>query len=200
LEISAANGSVLLKKSLQQPNDDLVALTGMDVDPDENVFITGWYEDSGVGKMFIEKLDEDLEPVWTKSLEAPDNYDMYGGDCASDALGNIYVVGAYEVETTNSNINDDTDKSAGILTKLNSSGVVQWTRRLGPGPCGSWIAGLTATATGDVYLSSLTFAKKTGVLPRDVYENQREFLGQNKMIVVRYDTQGAVIWQRYVDV
>jgi len=200
MEISAANGSVLLKKSLQQPNDDLVALTGMDVDPDENVFITGWYEDGGVGKMFIEKLDEDLEPVWTKSLEAPDNYDMYGGDCASDALGNIYVVGAYEVETTNSNINDDPDKSAGILTKLNSSGVVLWTRRLGPGPCGSWIAGLTATATGDVYLSSLTFANKTGVLPRDVDEFQREFLGQNKMIVVRYDSQGEVVWQRYVDV
>jgi hypothetical protein len=199
LEISAANGSVLLKKSLQQPDNNLVALTGMDVDPDENVFITGWYEDSGVGKMFIEKLDEDLEPVWTKSLEAPDNYDMYGGDCASDALGNIYVVGAFEVETTNSNINEASDKSAGILTKLNSLGVVQWTRRLGPGPCGSWIAGLTATATGDVYLSSLTFAKKTGPLP-GAGELEREFLGQNKMIVVRYDTQGAVIWQRYVDV
>lgn len=200
MEISAANGSVLLKKSLQQPGDVIVVVTGMDVDPDENVFVTGWYNDAGVGKMFIEKLDEDLEPVWTKSLEAPDNYDMYGGDCASDALGNIYVVGAYEVETTNSDINNTPEASAGILTKLNSSGVVMWTRRLGPGPCGSWIAGLTATATGDVYLSSLTFAKKTGVLPRDVYENQREFLGQNKMIVVRYDSQGEVVWQRYVDV
>jgi hypothetical protein len=159
MEISAANGSVLLKKSLQQPGDLQVTVTGIDVDPDENVFVTGfYYDDSDIGKMFIEKLDEDLEPVWSKSLEAPDNYDMYGGDCASDALGNIYVVGAYEVETTNSYINDDPDKSAGILTKLNSSGAVMWTRRLGPGPCGSWIAGLTATATGDVYLSSLTFA------------------------------------------
>jgi hypothetical protein len=200
LEISAANGSVLLKKSLQEPGDVIVVVTGIDVDSDENVFITGWYEDSGVGKMFIEKLDEDLEPVWTKSLEAPDNYDMYGGDCASDALGNIYVVGAFEVETTNSDIDFDQDKSAGILTKLNSLGVVMWTRRLGPGPCGSWIAGLTATATGDVYLSSLTFAKKTGVLPSDVSEGERENLGQNKMIVVRYDSQGEVVWQRYVDV
>jgi hypothetical protein len=199
MEISAANGSVLLKKSLQQPGDVIVVVTGMDVDPDENVFVTGWYNDAGVGKMFIEKLDEDLEPVWTKSLEAPDNYDMYGGDCASDALGNIYVVGAYEVETTNSDINNTPEASAGILTKLNSSGVVMWTRRLGPGPCGSWIAGLTATATGDVYLSSLTFAKKTGPLP-GASEYERQNLGQNKMIVVRYDSQGEVVWQRYVDV
>ena len=201
MEISAASGSVLLKKSLQQPDDGLVVLTGIDVDPDENVFITGWYNDADVDKMFIEKLDQDLEPVWTKSLEAPDNYDMYGGDCASDALGNIYVVGAYQVETTNSNMSDSNfgNQSAGILTKLNSSGVVLWTRRLGPGPCGSWIAGLTATATGDVYLSSLTFAKKTGPLP-GAGEMEREDLGQNKMIVVRYDSQGEVVWQRYVDV
>jgi hypothetical protein len=201
MEISITDGSVLLKKSLQLPVTDLVVVTGIDVDPDENVFVTGYYHDTnaGVNKMFIEKLDEDLEPVWSKSLEAPDTYDMYGGDCASDALGNIYAVGAYEVKTTNSDINNTPEASAGILTKLNSSGVVQWTRRLGPGPCGSWIAGLTATATGDVYLSSLTFAKKTGPLP-DVSENGRENLGQNKMIVVRYDTQGAVVWQRYVDV
>jgi len=201
MEISITDGSVLLKKSLQLPVTDLVIVTGIDVDPDENVFVTGYYNDTnaGVNKMFIEKLDEDLEPVWSKSLEAPDDYNMTGGDCASDALGNIYVVGTYEVKTTNSDINNTPEASAGILTKLNSSGVVQWTRRLGPGPCGSWIAGLTATATGDVYLSSVTFAKKTGPIP-DVSENSREGLGQNKMIVVRYDTQGAVIWQRYVDV
>jgi len=203
MEISITDGSVLLKKSLQLPEaNDLVILTGIDVDPDENVFVTGYYNDAnaGIGKMFIEKLDEDLGEVWSKSLEAPDNYDMYGGDCASDALGNIYVVGTYEVKTINSNPGNDDDKSAGILTKLNSSGVVQWTRRLGPGPCGSWIAGVTATATGDVYLSSVTFAKKTGPLPNNEYESARENLGQNKMIVARYDTQGAVIWQRYVDV
>jgi len=201
MEISIADGSVLLKKSLQLPVPDLVVVTGIDVDPDENVFVTGYYNDTnaGVSKMFIEKLDEDLEPVWSKSLEAPDDYNMTGGDCASDALGNIYAVGAYEVKTTNSDINNSPEASAGILTKLNSSGVVQWTRRLGPGPCGSWIAGLTATATGEVYLSSVTFAKKTGPLP-GAAEYEREFLGQNKMIVVRYDTQGEVIWQRYVDV
>jgi len=201
MEISITDGSVLLKKSLQLPVTDLVVVTGIDVDPDENVFVTGYYNDTnaGIDKMFIEKLDEDLAEVWSKSLEAPDNYDMYGGDCASDALGNIYVVGTYEVKTTNSDINNTPEASAGILTKLNSSGAVQWTRRLGPGPCGSWIAGLTATATGDVYLSSVTFAKKTGPIP-DVPENGLEGLGQNKMIVARYDTQGAVIWQRYVDV
>jgi hypothetical protein len=199
MEISAASGSVLLKKSLQQPSDGLVVLTGMDVDPDENVFITGWYNDADVDKMFIEKLDQDLEPVWTKSLEAPDNYDMYGGDCASDALGNIYVVGAYNVETINAD-QGTTDKSAAILVKLNSSGVVQWTRRIGPGPCGSFITGLTATDTGDVYLSSTTYVNKTDGEFAEAPELIQEVFRSSKLIVARYDTQGGVVWQRYVDV
>jgi hypothetical protein len=204
MEISATDGSVLLKKSIQiDGSEELVVLTGMDVDPDENVFVTGYYNDGepeSTNKMFIEKLDEDLVRVWSKSLEAPSIYNMYGGDCASDALGNIYAVGTYNVETTNSDPDYGLSQSAGILTKLNSSGVVQWTRRLGPGPCGSWIAGVTATDTGDVYLSSVTFAKKTTGLPGDASEAERENLGQNKMIVARYDTLGNVVWQRYVDI
>ena len=202
MEISATDGSVLLKKSIElDPDDQVVYATGIDVDPDENVFITGYYVDANDGnrdKMFIEKLDQNLDRVWTKSLEAPDNYNMDGGDCASDALGNIYAVGTYSVNTINTQ--GTTDQSAAVLVKLNSSGVVQWTRRVGPGPCGSFDAGLTATATGDVYLSALTLAKKTDGYFADAPEIIQEVFGSNKLIVARYNTQGAVIWQRYVDV
>jgi hypothetical protein len=118
---------------------------------------------------------------------------MYGGDCASDAQGNIYVVGAYNVDSVN--ITGSTSgQTAGILTKLNSSGVVQWTRRIGPGPCGSFIAGLTATATGEIYLSAATFAITTQLTGGE------EGVDANRMIVARIDTQGAAVWQRYVDV
>lgn len=202
MEISATDGSVLVKKSIElDPDDQVVYATGIDVDPDENVFISGYYvdaNDNGRDKMFIEKLDQTLERVWTKSLEAPDGYNMDGGDCASDALGNIYAVGTYSVNTINTQ--GTTDQSAAILVKLNSSGVVQWTRRVGPGPCGSFHAGMTATATGDVYLSALTLAKKTDGVFADAPETLQEILGSNKLVVARYNTQGAVIWQRYVDV
>jgi hypothetical protein len=148
--------------------------------------------------MFIEKLDEDLDRVWTKSLEAPETYDMYGGDCASDALGNIYAVGAYEVSTPNQG--GPTNSTAGILTKLNSSGVVQWTRRIGPGTCGSFIVGLTATNTGDIYLSAVTFANNTDIGLIGGESGLQEFYSVNKMLVARLDTQGAAVWQRYIDV
>jgi hypothetical protein len=204
MEISSSDGSVLIKKQLAQFDTEYPAyVTGIDVDPAENVFVTGFYEDpaeSGKGKMFIEKLDENLERVWTKSIESDNTYDMYGGDCASDGLGNIYSIGTYDVDTMNSDPEFASFQSAGILTKLNSSGVVQWTRRIGPGPCGSFNVGLTATATGDVYLSSLTFPKNTDGLLANASESTQESYGTTKLIVARYTPQGDVVWQRYVDI
>jgi len=202
MEISADDGTVQIKRQLaQSTSTQVLFVTGIDVDPDENVFVTGYYEDpaeSNKGKMFIEKLDENLGRVWSKSLETNNSYDMNGGDCASDALGNIYVVGSYDVDLVSGD--GEGNNSAGILTKLNSSGVVQWTRRIGPGPCGSFIVGLTATDTGDVYLSATTFAKRTDGAYADADQFSQEAYGDNKLIVARYNTQGDVIWQRYVDV
>ena len=203
MEINASTGAVEIKRQIALPSlADAVMVMGIDVDPNENVFVTGFYYDDGddKNKMFVEKLDENLERVWSKSLETANTYDMYGGDCASDALGNIYVVGSYRVDTMNSDPGESGPQAAGILAKLNSLGVVQWTRRLGPGPCGSFATGLTVTPTGNVYLSAVTFSKDTSDITEGYPEFVLEAFGTNKMIVVRYDTQGAVIWQRYVDV
>jgi len=199
-EISSSDGTVDIKRQLELSNAN-VRVTGIDVDPDQNVFVTGHYYDDpdDKDKMFIEKLNSDLGPIWSKSLENPTNngYSMYGGDCASDALGNIYVVGTYSVNTNN-DWDGNTNKSAAVLVKLNSSGAVQWTRRIGPGPCGSFIVGLTVTDIGDVYLASATFTKNSDGNQQS--EFFQEVFGDNKLLVARHDTQGTVIWQRYVDV
>lgn len=201
MEISSTDGSVSVKKTLALESPEITVVTGIDVDGDENVFVSGHYYDSGsdLDKMFIEKLDQNLDRVWSKLLEAPDGYNMTGGDCASDAQGNVYAVGAYSVDVVNQS-EGTTDKSAAILVKLNSSGTVQWTRRIGPGPCGSFVVGLTATDVGDVYLSSTTYANKTDGGFAEAPEGLQEILRTSKQIVARYNTLGAVIWQRYVDV
>jgi hypothetical protein len=200
LDISTVNGSVNTQKTLERDGQNVYP-TGIDVtDNGATVYITGWYYDgvASKNKMFIEKMTSSLVRVWSKSLDSGTDYNMYGGDCASDALGNIYAVGTYQVNTTNANGNNS--QSAGILTKLNSSGEVQWTRRIGPGPCGGFATGLTATATGEVYLSAITFTKRTDGEYLEAPEFLQTAYGDNKLIVARYDAQGAVIWQRYVDV
>lgn len=201
LDISATDGAVNTQKVLERDGENVFPL-GIDVtDNGTTVYVTGYYYDGGTSKskMFIEKMNTSFVRIWSKSIDSGTNYDMYGGDCASDALGNIYAVGTYQVDTTNLD-GGGNNKSAGILTKLNSSGEVQWTRRIGPGPCGGFATGLTATATGEVYLSAVTFTKKTDGQFIEGDEVVQTGYGDNKLIVARYNTQGAVIWQRYVDV
>ena len=201
LDISTTNGSVNTQRTLERDGSNVFP-TGIDVtDNGTTVYVTGYYYDGGDGKdkMFIEKMNSSFVRIWSKSLDSGTNYNMYGGDCASDALGNIYAVGTYSVATTNEN-GGQSSASAGILTKLNSSGDVQWTRRIGPGPCGGFATGLTVTDAGEVYLSAITFTKKADGIYVDAEQFLQTAYGDNKLIVARYTTQGAVIWQRYVDV
>jgi len=196
LDIDTATGDVATQKVITNTQDNVWA-AGIDTDSDGNVFVTGRYYDSGTSKwkMFVEKLDSSLDRVWSKSLETPTNYDMSAGDCASDSQGNVYAVAYYNVDVNNNNGNGT--QTAGALIKLNSSGVTQWARRLGPGPCGNSVIGLTATDVGDVYLVTITLEYDQKNKTLSDYERFAE--GTSRMILARYDTAGAVLWQRYVD-
>lgn len=199
LEISGSTGSVVTTKILGRDGENVYA-GGIDVvDDDDNIFVTGHYQDIAADKdkMFIEKMDSTLTRVWSKSLTTPDNYNMSAGDCASDVFGNVYAVGFYQVAAVSVN-GGETDGSAAVLTKLNSSGVVQWTRRIGPGPCGSVIGGVTVDSNGDIYLVSTT--SENNKSPEFQSDDNLAFgYGDIRMIVARYDSAGNVIWQRYAN-
>ena len=201
LKINSGTGAVVAQKTITN-GDENVYVSGIDVvDGGSTIFVSGRYYDTvdtpNKYKMFVEKLDSSLDRVWTKSLESPNTYDMAGGDCASDALGNVYAVGSYSVPTQANFDGNGGNGTAVILTKLNSSGVVQWTRRVGPGPCGSSAVGLNVSSDGYVYLLSVNYARKTNDGELNDYEMFAE--GDIKTILAKYDATGAVIWQRYVD-
>ena len=196
LDINTATGDIVTQKAIFNGPEEIY-VTGIDTDSDGNVFVTGSYYDTNDGKdkMFVEKLNTSLGRVWTKSLATTTSYNMSAGDCASDAQGNVYAVGYFNIDRNNADDGNGTG-TAGFLIKLNSSGVTQWTRRLGPGPCGNGVVGLTATDVGDVYLVTITVEPSTNPQLDDADKYAQ---GQVRMIVARYDTAGAVIWQRYID-
>ena len=197
LDINSTTGEVVTKKLINLGGPINVYCSGIDTDASGNVFVTGRYYDPDLDKykMFIEKLDSSLDRVWSKSLDTETNFNMDTGDCASDAQGNVYAVAYYLINVNNVENNNGTG-TVGLLVKLNSAGVTQWTRRLGPGPCGSGVVGLTATPTGDLYLSTITITPSTNPL----LDDQDKFAqGDVKMIVSRYDAAGEVVWQRYID-
>ena len=197
LDINSSTGAVVTQKLINLDGPLDVFCSGIDTDEDGNVIVTGRYYDSGSDryKMFIEKLNSSLDRVWSKSLDTETTYQMTAGDCASDSQGNIYAVAYYNVDRNNADDGNGLG-TVGILIKLNSAGVTQWTRRLGPGPCGDGIVGLTATPVGDLYLSTITVTPSTN--PR-LDDGQKFAEGDIRMIVAKYDTAGDVIWQRYID-
>jgi hypothetical protein len=199
LKINSSTGAVIAQKTITNDGSNAY-VHGIDVtDNGQTIFVTGWYYDNAddKNKMFIDKLDANLTRAWTKSLESPGNYNMSGGDCASDAYGNIYATGTYEVLIQpNLNSNNSTGRAV-ILTKLNASGVVQWTRRSGPGPCGNAEVGLSVSSDDHVYLLTMTTVRKTSDGTDNDYDMAAE--AQDKMILVKYDLSGNVVWQRHVD-
>ena len=195
-DIDSTTGAVNTQRELTQDGAN-VNVTGIDVSANQTVYVSGRYFNVADEKwqMYITKLSSSLTEVWTKSIDNGTGYDMYSGDCASDELGNIYAVGFYSVDLIT--IDGTDNETAGILTKLNSAGVVQWTRRIGPGPCGTAVGGLTVTPTGEVYLASQTFEYKKN--PNTDSDWDRFYEGDNKLIVAKFSTTGAVLWQRYAD-
>jgi hypothetical protein len=196
LDINITTGDIVTQKAIFNGSEQ-VFVNGIDTDSNGNVFVTGGYYDpeDNKDKMFVEKLDTNLGRAWTKSLDTTTSYSKEAGDCASDAQGNVYAVGYFNIDANNVD-QDNHIGTAGFLIKLNSSGVVQWTRRMGPGPCGNGVVGLTATDVGDVYLSTTTIEPSTNPLLSD---ESKYAEGQVRMMVARFDTTGAVIWQRYID-
>lgn len=202
IEINSINGEVTRNVRLSQSSGQNIQIAGIDVDGANNVFVSGRYYDSNNdrNRMVVVKLDTDLNLVWKKTILTDDSLQDFdvnqGGDCASDAQGNVYALSIMWVPVVNVDTNSGTS-TAVVLTKLNSAGEIQWTRRVGPGPCGGTVAGLTVSESGEIYLSTTTYEyqKRT-----DGNDYIAFFQGQNRLIVAKYDTNGLVLWQRYLDV
>ena len=139
------------------------------------------------------RLDSAGDFIWQKRILTQQGYDAYAGQITPDVYGNIYVATSYSLIVAN--FNDVTSQSAATLIKLNSEGVVQWTRRIGPGPCDSVSLSLSVDDLGDVYLAATTLVFGPGATSN--FEGFQT--ASNKIVLARYNTQGTVIWQRYLD-
>jgi hypothetical protein len=99
-------------------------------------------------------------------------------------------------------VTEETDtltRTAVVITKLNSSGVVQWTRRVGPGPCASVGTGIDCDSLGNVYLSALTTAQKNPTRDNENFDPFDFRVARDVLAIAKYSTSGVVLWQRYIE-
>ena len=112
------------------------------------------YTSAGGNDIFVAKLNTTGAVTWVRTFGGPNN--DWGNGVGVDGSGNVYVSGgmqgtvAFGSTTLTSAGNNDI-----FLTKLNSSGTVQWATKVGGAgdDNGGWMQGLAVDSAGNSYVS-----------------------------------------------
>jgi hypothetical protein len=202
MKISNSDGSLVWAKSFYIENPEYgVYPAGLEINSNGDVVVTGtWYLPGAPGPTFafVTKFNGLTgAEVWTRILSGIEGF-ASGGDVTADSQGNVFVsVNAF---TTIVHEYDDTQNETSVyVMKLNSSGVTQWTRRIGPGPCASVGTGIDCDSLGNVYLSALTTAQKNSTRDTNNYYSDDLSNTKDVLVIAKYSTAGAVLWQRYIE-
>lgn len=88
-------------------------------DSSNNLYVTGTYQTSTSGDVFLAKYNSDGILQWQKSLGGS-SQNEYGSDIEVDSSGNIYIGGSCDVS----------GYPAFLVLKYNSSGTLTWSKQL----------------------------------------------------------------------
>ena len=194
LKISGFDGSVLWENSFGTSNDNM-ANPCMTIDGDNNIILAGWAAPWGANKVFVAKMSSVGTVVWQRYIENyQDNstYDMEVGSIDSDEMGNLYFVGSFTVPNLVQDLHGDYDDGqAGQIIKLDSSGVVQWSRLVGPGDC-SDMGAQAVYKDGRLYAMFQTERK---YYKKDYSVNNDFGYTVQEIVIACYDADtGKVLW------
>lgn len=196
------SGKVVWAKNAGGTDDD--GSTGIAVDGNGNVFITGYFNSPsltfgtsvlnntsvGSSDVFVAKFDKDGKALWAKSAIGIDN--DRGNGVGVDGNGNVYITGSYK----SPNIDFGASKiyTSGVedlfIAKYNSSGTLVWSKGAG-GSAMDYAQSISVDAMGnsvicgDFRSPSLTFGS-TGL----------NNAGAGDFYVTKYDSSGKVLWAK----
>ena len=168
------------------------------IDGNNNIIMAGMDSWNSDGQATIVKLSSSGSPIWNKTLRNQedewDGYELDLGSIDADADGNIYFVGSYVVPDFVTDIQADTrDGRAGLILKMNSDGVVQWSRIVGPGDCSDLGASIVYKE-GRLYA---TFQTERKYYKNDFTRNAVTGYTTQEIVLACYDAaNGKVQWQR----
>lgn len=171
---------------------------GMEVGADGNPVVVGVSSGEAPDGAWVTKFDASTgDALWSNIIfNGEENVSYTGSDVTVDSQNNIYVSVNANQQIVH-DIGNNTSITIAYIVKLNSTGTIQWSRRAGPGPCGSVATGIDHDSAGNVYLAALTTVQKNPV--RDISETGIWLgINQNVLAICKYNSSGEVLWQRYV--
>ena len=128
-------------------------------------------------QMVVVKYDSTGSVQWQKAVLFDTGFNCNGADADIDSLGNVYVVGQYQMPGGGGTI------SAMSIVKFDSNGAKQWSRRV-IGDCDTWGTSIVVGPDDRLYVSGMTINPATN-----------DFI----WVVAKYKEDGLVDWQRLVD-
>jgi hypothetical protein len=164
-----SSGTLQWQKALD--GNALDTFNAIKVDSSGNSYIVGTSNVSSLQGIQIVKYDTSGNVTWQRRLAPSSGKTASGSGVGVDSSGNVYVFGQ-----SNNVTNQDL-----LLAKYNSSGTLQWQKRLyTSGGYTSSARGLAVDSDGNSYFCG--------------YSNAYPYTS----IVAKYDTSGSLQWQRTV--
>jgi uncharacterized delta-60 repeat protein len=145
--------------------------TALAIDPEGNVYVTGWSEGSGSNFDFATiKYDASGTEQWVARYNGPENSVDGANSLAVDPEGNVYVAG----QSWGSGTNYDY-----ATIKYNASGTEKWVARYdGPGNWPDWVNDIAVDAEGNVYVTGYSTGSGTA----------------SDYATIKYDSSGEEEW------
>ena len=192
------------------------AATGTFVDSSGNIYVRGYTSTSGVSlsgvnggqiksgttrDTFVAKYNSSNVLQWGRFIAG--SVSDYGNGIASDASGNVYVTGTTSTSgltisgvsggQTKSTTNDDA-----FLAKYNATGTLMWGKIIG-GTGTEAGYGMSIDSSGNVYITS--FTTTNGFTVSGLSGGSVKPSGSDAdAFLAKYNTNGALLWGRFVGV
>lgn len=196
MKVLGTTGAVSWSKIMSRTNTGAWQ-PSLAIDGSNNIIIGGMDDDTSSGLANIAKLTPSGNVTWSQTLQNQEDEwsagnALYLGSLDADADGNIYFVGSYVVPNFVVDIQGNTgDGRAGLILKMNSSGVVQWSRIMGPGDCNDLGAHLRYHA-GKLYA---TFQTQRPYYKNDSNRNDTDGYTTQEIVLACYEADtGKLLW------
>ena len=141
-----------------------------------NMYIGG-SDSATITKAMIMKVASNLTVSWVRTFVTGSSPSYSVDNIAIDSSENVYAVGAGYNSSTGGSV-------VSFLIKYNTSGTLQWQRKL------------TMTSPNEITLSEIALASSGNVYVAGRAYNQTTNIG--KIFVAKYNSSGTLQWQKYL--
>jgi len=172
-KIAAAKTTPFSKKYTQTSIN--VQFDASAVDSSGNIYALGAQRSSDVFRLLLTKVDSSGVLQWSRRLGAAAGV-AFGIGVGVDSSGNVYV-GGYSQNNTS------TDKYAFLLAKYNSSGTIQWQKKLYQSVGNNVTQAFSVDDSGNVYVGG--YSTQIAGPPATTYG-----------FIAKYNSSGALQWQK----